>query len=51
MTKEQVEALLAYVDARIEEKIRDALGRDTLHETIRSREFLRELLMTVPNED
>jgi hypothetical protein len=32
MTREQLDALKAYIDARIDEKIEDAFGRDALHE-------------------
>jgi len=49
MTHEQYEALLAYLDARIAEKIADAFGRDSLHEIIRCNAFeadLRKLLVT-----
>jgi hypothetical protein len=34
MTEEQLSALLEYIDARIDEKIREASGRDSLSEGI-----------------
>ena len=36
MTREQFNALCEYIDAKIDEKIEDAFGRDGLSETIRA---------------
>lgn len=43
MTEDQANALLVYIDARIDEKIADALGRDSLYEAMRVGECLQDL--------
>lgn len=43
MTKYQIEALLDYIDARIEEKIGDDARRDTSYEYLRASEFRESL--------
>lgn len=43
MTEEQLDKLLAYIDARLDEKIEEAFGRDSLYETIAKSEALDEL--------
>jgi hypothetical protein len=44
MTPNQLSALLLYLDARIDEKIEDAFGRDALSEGIRTN-TLRNLMI------
>lgn len=41
MDQEQFDALLAYIDARIDEKIQQAFGRDSLSDGIRA-EYLKD---------
>ena len=43
MNQEQFDALLDYIDARIEEKIADAFGKDSLSETVRCTECRLDL--------
>jgi hypothetical protein len=43
LTAEQFGAFLLYIDARIDEKIRDANNHDSISEYLRRREFEDEL--------
>ena len=43
MTKEQLQALLDYIDARIDEKIESAFGRDGLSEMLKADQLVIEL--------
>ena len=43
MTEAFLKALMAWIDARIDEKIQDAFGRDSLHESIREGKCRNEL--------
>lgn len=43
MNQEQFNALLAYIDARIDEQIADAFGRDSLYESIETSEKRKNL--------
>ena len=42
-TEELLLKIEAYIDARIEEKIEYAFGRDSLHESMRASELLGEI--------
>lgn len=44
MTKEQLEALFDYIDARIDEKLATDHGRDALHEAVAVTQFRKNLL-------
>lgn len=51
MKENEYVALLNYIDARINEKIEDAFGRDGLNESVRRshlQEHLHHLLVIVP---
>ena len=53
MAEKQYEALLTYIDCRIDEKIEDAFGRDALNESVASCEAqqeLRELLVSLEDK-
>lgn len=50
LSEEQVQALMSYIDARIDEKISDALGRDSLHETTKRRDLEDEMRRTLKAE-
>ena len=54
MSEQQFKALMAYIDARIDEKIMDAFGRDSLYEAIKTSDYLKELrealLLDVSND-
>lgn len=43
MDRTLLEALKSWIDARIDEKLADAAGRDSINETIRARAFEQEL--------
>lgn len=51
MTEDQYRALLEYIDKRIDEKINDAFGRDSLVETIRCNDAERELRIALVETD
>jgi hypothetical protein len=53
MTEEQFKAMLAYFNALIDEKIEDAFGRDSLHESIKVHECEAELrkVLVVEEDD
>ena len=46
-TEELLLKIEAYIDARIEEKIEYAFGRDSLHESMRASELLGEIRMSL----
>lgn len=43
LTDQQLKLLLDYVDALIDEKIEDAFGRDSLYESVKTRELRQQL--------
>lgn len=43
MTHEQLQVLSEWVDARIDERIEDRLGNDSLYESVRQRDLYTEL--------
>lgn len=48
MTREQLVALLDYLDARMDEKIADAFGRDGQSETLIRMAYWKDLVAAFP---